>query len=116
VLRSGWAVFLALHLGYCDLPFLNQLQQRVFDASFTGIGIPSVGRAADVDELLEVVWASMGPDAAAAVKGEVFAGHPGRSAQKVAQRLQRVLHEAMIHEAEPVPTIYGERGFADGGQ
>lgn len=114
VLRSGWAVFLALHLGYCDLPFINQLQQRVFDASFIGVGIPSIGRAADVDELLELVWASMGPDAATAVKGEVFTQHPGRAAQKVARRLARIQDEAMILETQPVPTIYGERGFADG--
>lgn len=114
ILRSGWAVFLALHLGYCDLPFLNRLQQRVFDASFTGVGVPSVGRASDVDELLEIVWASMGPSAAAAVKGELFSQHPCRSAQKVARRLERVLGDAMIIEEQPVATIYGARGFADG--
>jgi hypothetical protein len=114
VLRSGWAVFLALHLGYCDLPFLNQLQQRVFDASFTGVHLPSIGRAADVDELLELVWASMGPEAARAVKGDVFSNNAGRSAQKVAKRLERVVSEAMILDAQPVPTIFGERGFADG--
>jgi hypothetical protein len=114
VLRSGWAVFLALHLGYCDLPFLNQLQQRVFDASFTGVGIPAVGRAADVDELLEIAWASMGADATVAVRGEVFASHPGRSAQKIARRLTRIQDEAMILETQPVPSIRGEKGFVDG--
>jgi hypothetical protein len=114
VLRSGWAVFLALLLGYCDLPFLNGLQRRVFEASFTGVGIPAVGRAADVDELLEIVWASMGPGAAEPVRGEVFGAHPSRSAQKVAHRLRRVQDEAMISETEPVPTIFGPRGFADG--
>lgn len=114
VLRSGWAVFLALHLGYCDLPFLNHLQQQVFDSSFTGVDIPSIGRAADVDELLELVWASMITDPAHAVKGDIFTKNPSRSAQKVARRLERVLGDAMIPAAQPVPTIFGERGFADG--
>jgi hypothetical protein len=114
ILRSGWAVFLALHLGYCDLPFLNRLQQRVFDASFTGVGIPSVGQAADVDELLEIVWESMGPNASAAVRGDVFSKSSSRSAQKVARRLERIVTEAMVLEDQPVPSIYGAKGFADG--
>jgi hypothetical protein len=114
ILRSGWAVFLALHLGYCDLPFLNSLLRRVFEASFTGVGIPGVGPMGEVDELLEIVWASMGPNAAAPVRGDVFGQHPGRAAQKVAGRLGRVLKDGMIAEDQPVPTIYGERGFVDG--
>jgi hypothetical protein len=114
VLRAGWAVFLAVHLGYCDLPFLNALLQRTFDASFTGIDIPAVGRAADVDELLQIVWASMGPSATRPVVGAVFAQNPGRTAQKMARRLERVVSDAMFDDKALVPTIFGERGFADG--
>lgn len=77
ILRAGWAVFLAVQLGYCDLPFINALLQRTFDASFTGVDIPTVGRAADVEELLRIVWDSMGPNALRPVVGAVFAQNPG---------------------------------------
>ncbi|HTL11581.1 MAG TPA: hypothetical protein VL588_03790, partial [Bdellovibrionota bacterium] len=34
--RSSWVVFLALHLGFCDLKFLNRLRERAFVAGFEG--------------------------------------------------------------------------------
>jgi hypothetical protein len=109
VLRSGWAVFIALHLGYCELPFLNRLRRRVFEGS--DLAPPSTGVASEIDELVAVVFDSMGADLRSPVRGSVFEEQGSRAGLKMAGRLKRVL--TMIDATEPASTIFGERGFVD---
>ncbi|MGK5082626.1 hypothetical protein WDW37_04910 [Bdellovibrionota bacterium FG-1] len=109
LLRSGWAVFLALHLGYCNWEFLNAIRTRVFEESLSRPAMPR--SQGEVDELVEIVFASLQADPRAAIQGELFARHSGRAAQKLTTRLQRV--QGMIATAQPVATIFGERGFVD---
>jgi hypothetical protein len=113
ILRSSWAVFLALHLGYCDLTFLNTIRLRVFKSSITGVMKATAGHLSEVDELVAFAWDTLGDNAAALVPGDIFAESPSRAAMKLTARLQRIRTESMIREQDPVPTIYGERGFAD---
>ena len=37
ILQSAWGVFLAMHLGYCDLDFLKEFRIRVFNDAVAGI-------------------------------------------------------------------------------
>jgi hypothetical protein len=106
ILASGWAVFLALHLGYCDLIFLNQIRLAVFEQKVDGVlsEMPKSEPKSEVDELIALALTTM--DGA-------FGNQPGAVAQKVASRLQRVSAE-FIQEQTTVPTIFGPAGFIHG--
>ena len=110
VLRSSWAVYLALHLGYCDLGFLNSIRAQMFALSLRGEKVPAIGRAGEVQELVEIVWRSLSEDAVGMVKGTVFTSQSSRAAQKMKSRLERVKSE-MIRQDQPAATIFGARGF-----
>jgi hypothetical protein len=114
VLRSSWAVFLALHLGYCDFEFLNALRLRVFDTTSAGATLPSVGRGSEVDELLEIVGQSLTESALAPVRGDIFSATATRASQKMVSRLERI-RAKLIRADEPAATIYGAAGFAGEG-
>jgi hypothetical protein len=57
VFRSSWAVFLALHLGYCDAPFLSQLRYQVFEE--TAFSQKKEDIKSEVDELVKLVHESL---------------------------------------------------------
>ncbi len=109
ILRSGLAVFLALHLGYCDLSFLTSLRARVFEATVAG---GDYLRTGEVEELLDLVWRTMTDVKVTLIHEELFANSALRSAQKLSSRLSRV-KQAMIREDAPVPTVFGLKGFVD---
>jgi hypothetical protein len=111
ILRSGWAVFLAVHLGYCDLDFLNRLRDQVFVAALNGQASGLGGMAGEVEELVDIVFESLSADPRQMVRAELFDQHASRAAQKLSKRMQRA--RAMIPAGEPVATIFGERGFTD---
>ena len=111
LLRSGWAVFLALHLGYCDLPFLMRLRLRVFRSSMRQQIPDPTRRMSEVDELVEIVSTSLCDDPRRPVTGELFSSHPSRVAQKMSGKLQRI--KSMIPEGQEAASIFGEGGFAD---
>jgi hypothetical protein len=113
VLRSSWAVFLALHLGYCDLAFLNAIRLRIFAEELGQKNPPANGRTGDVQELVEIVGLSLSEDALKRVRGESFALHESRTARKMSGRLERVRAQ-LVSEEDLSPTIFGPGGFAGG--
>jgi hypothetical protein len=110
VCRSALGVFLALHLGYCDLAFLNALRLRIFAETVSGAPRRSHGN--EVDELVELCELSLGSFNVPLMTGDFFAQRPNRVALKLVSKLERVQKE-FIRESDPQPTIFGENGFVD---
>jgi hypothetical protein len=111
VFRSSWAVFLALHLGLCELGFLNRLRRRVFDETALGAG-GAEGRS-EVDDLVALARDSFEDSGGAGtLRGDVFKDRGERVAQKIDSRLERV-RRSFIRPDQPVPSIYGAKGFLD---
>jgi len=110
LLRSGWVVFLALHLGYCNLEFLNELRMRVFEENIEGE--PELSDRNEVDELIAFGYSTLKNIHLKLIRGDFFKKKPGRVAQKLSDRLERVRQE-FLSRGSKRPTIYGERGFID---
>ncbi len=113
IFRSSWAVFLALHLGFCELEFLNRLRLRIFDDTIQNRS--SAAQWSEVDELVAIACDSLDGLQAVNAKqltGAFFSTRGERVCQKITSRLERVKASLAPKDA-PVPTIYGERGFVD---
>lgn len=108
---SSWAVFLALHLGRCDLGYLSRFRAQVFAAAFPEV--PSevdLGKMdADSQELLEIARQTF-VDPTAPLKIDTFDDRPERVAQMIAGRFRRVLTE-FIRKDRIAPTVFGEKGL-----
>lgn len=110
VMRSSWAVFLALLLGYCDLEFLNTIRNRVFQLSLKG---ESVGEPKnEIDELTAIVIAMLEDTATRFLSAEYFTGRPDRVSKRIAGRMERVKAQ-FIRQDLAVPSIFGPLGFVD---
>jgi hypothetical protein len=110
LLRSGWVVFLALHLGYSDLDFLNELRFRVFEENIKGD--PELVPENEVDELIAFSYVTFKNIHVRLIKGDLFGKIPGAVAQKISNRIDRIRLE-FLSKGRHAPTIYGERGFID---
>ncbi|MCC7442347.1 MAG: hypothetical protein IT285_11980 [Bdellovibrionales bacterium] len=86
--RSSWMVFLALHLGFCELRFLNRLRERAFLAGFEGAN-PFVAHA-ELDELYQLASLSLESDETTVLDASFFDDRPERVSQKLRFRLDRV--------------------------
>lgn len=109
---SSWIVYLALHLGYSELKFLNQLRQNIFSEIMSGAPLSRVPNN-ELNELIQ--WAvslfkdghprSFQPGAFLAQKHLVFA-------QKIMVRLIRIKNH-LLHSEYHRATIYGAKGVVD---
>jgi hypothetical protein len=108
--RSAWAVFLALHLGYTDLGFIERLRIRVFEEN--ALRMRSVVHQGEVDELIAVASVSLKSTRLRIIKGDFFDRRPERVSQKLASRLERV-RDGLMSTGSGAPTIYGRKGFVD---
>jgi hypothetical protein len=111
IIRSALTVFLALHLGYCDLDFLNQLRLDVFKDALSGKET-FADALSERDELRALAGAILRTSSSKIVKAEFFAASHGTIAVKLVARMERVKAQ-MIRAEQPVPTIYGAKGFVD---
>ena len=107
LLRSSWAVFLALHLGYCDLPFLNQLRQEVFSKNLNGISKNSWLN--EIEELALFAGESVN-EKTRLLTQDLFKSREDRIFQKITARMDRIRSE-LAGRGENPPTLYGEGGF-----
>jgi hypothetical protein len=110
VLLSGWAVFLALHLGHCELDFLSKLRESVFAEAFDGR--PEAESCLEVRELKEMARASLGDTVSRGIRAEDFRSRPDRASQKIASRMERA-KASLIRRDSGIPTIHGQKGFLD---
>lgn len=110
IYRSSWAVFLALHLGYCDLGFINRLRLRVYEETAME-KISTVARN-EVDELIQLVHLSLQSTQTRLVQGDFFRRRIERVSQKFTSRFERIRKSLMSRGNHP-PSIAGEGGFID---
>ncbi|MCM2322573.1 MAG: hypothetical protein NDJ90_04865 [Oligoflexia bacterium] len=111
MLLSSWAVFLALHIGHCDLGFLNALRVRVFTEAAYGAG--EQRRFAPVDEVISAARRSLPAESRLApLRADGFVGQTDRVSQKMLSRLRRVIQD-LLRPERPVATIFGPGGFVD---
>ncbi len=91
-LSAAWSVFLGLHLGYCNLPFLKGLRARAFQSAIQASAVGS--ETGEVAELIDVAQATLAEPlpslAGGAVSAERLSQDFGRTSEKIAARLNRV--------------------------
>lgn len=110
---SSWAVFLALHLGRCDLGYLSKMRAQIFASAFESIpfGMHHGPMDPETRELVALAAATMG-SRLGRIEAKVFEGRNERLAQMLASRMRRVMAE-FVRKDRPAPTIYGEKGLID---
>lgn len=111
LLRSGWTVFLALHLGYCDLAFLSDLRKNVFEQVMQNITLD--GAATEVGELIWLSSQLLEDPWVAQIQGSLFNERTDRTSLKLVSRLQRLSQE-LVAKDQKLATIHGPEGFIDG--
>lgn len=128
ILKTDWTVFLALHLGYNDIDFLNRLRLYGFIRSMrwqegrflknlenqqnvkTYQKILGQMKTPELVELFQMTDATFYDPKLRELRHAFFDQRYERICQKMQSRLMRVGSEmqALIN---PAPSIYGERGF-----
>jgi hypothetical protein len=111
IVISSWAVFIALHLGHCNLGYLNRLRLAVFEEVVRGKS-PGFARQCGMEDILAVAGDSF-RHKSGIVRGESHFQGSDHVSQKMASRLARVKREFAETNADQ-PTIYGQKGFIDG--
>ena len=107
---SSWGVFLALHLGYCELGFINNLRIQIFNE--VSIGDKRQNLTQDIDDLIEVSISSFQESKFKVISSQAFKNKSHKSALKLLARLNRVGNELLSKLKSP-PSIYGKQGFLD---
>lgn len=107
---SSWVVFLALHLSYCEIDFLNDLRVQVFKAK---CGHPAVQSSdKEIRELIKIVSISLeDPQLMRSFNAVFFEGRTEKVSKKLRSRLDRIRKE-FLSRGEP-PSIFGDEGFID---
>lgn len=111
IFRSSWAVFLALHLGMCDLKFINQLRYRVFVETVSGKTLYSEDQT-EIDELIRVANESCKTLETRLLSSQLFEKRSDRTSLKLVNRLRRVEKELIQGDSQLV-SIFGSGGFID---
>ena len=86
--RSSWAVFLALHLGYCELKYLNKLRARVFLETQEVIYKKSISN--ETDELITHATEVISNGKIETLTPEMWTQKRSRVSQKLESRLRRI--------------------------
>ena len=112
IFRSSWAVFLALHLGLCDLPWLTRLRARVFAETSGQIWSGKSDRdGSDITELLRLAQSALFDDEGLQpLSGESFQFEDQRVCLKIQSRLERVKKEFAPRSAYR-GSVRGKKGF-----
>lgn len=113
-IRSAWTVFLALHLGYCDLRILERLRLRVFREVLEGTVSAMAGRRSEVDELCELCSALTPSEKVQNFDPKAFEDFAGRVPEKLIARLNRV-RETLLDTSRMQASVYGAGGFCSVG-
>lgn len=111
ILRSSWVVFLALHLGYCDLEYLRKIRIQSFTETMQGDGFGAI-ESGDLEEILSSACEMVRSRKTRRLEGALFNEGTDRVSQKMAARLNRIKTQ-LIPERTTLATIYGQTGFID---
>ncbi len=111
ILQSAWGVFLALHLGHCQLDFLNSLRGDLFKNSLTHLAPDNSGD--DFSDLSRFVSYTIPNSEVKILDWSLFNARDTKLSEKITVRLKRI-KEKWITQNQPSPTIFGAEGFRDG--
>ncbi len=112
ILSSSLLIFLALHLGWCDLPYLNDLRVRSFDAVMEGV-TQFHGRVSEEVELFSICRDAAFVEKTRSLTRDWLALRAEIVGQKLAFRLGRVLRD-LAEKSQPTSSVYGKGGLIDG--
>ncbi|MBY0471006.1 hypothetical protein K2X30_07530 [bacterium] len=116
MLLSGWAVFLALHLGYCDIHFLNALRTQAILNSLKDAKMP-LDAAAPLeghfvgDELLSLAQFALAQPEETEFK-QILQKRGDHLSLKILSRIGRVEDKLRSNEFAKA-SIYGPEGFLE---
>ena len=110
VLQAATVTFLALHLGYSNLDFLNVLRLSTFERIVAPVPGPTL--RTEVMELTRLVGEMLRDTEFREIRSDWLARHPARAAHRLVSRLARIDADLVVRE-RVAPSIFGERGFAD---
>lgn len=118
ILRSSVAVFLALHLGYCDPEHLTKIRELIFArtaevAEPNPDQIDSVVVSAEFLDLINVVERLIQSPADEVITAESLKTISSRAAYKIVSRIERVQRDFQ-RDKWAVYSVSGKGGFCDG--
>jgi hypothetical protein len=101
IMSSSWAVFIALHLGYTDLSFLNRLRLSVIHETMSGqsANLTSPWKNPEIHQMIQVARNSLGKDLeplpGSLIHYNVLQTHFNIASEKLSSRMRRV--ERLAH-------------------
>lgn len=111
VFCSSWAVWLAIHLGYCELRFLNGLRTAVYDRAVEGEPGSMISSGDEIEDLVKFSLLTEAGKQAKFWDASVLETLPGRLGQKLSSRMKRVKSEIAVTQNHS-PSIHDAGGFA----
>jgi hypothetical protein len=114
LLRSSVAVFLALHLGYCERQLLKEIRNKIFNGTMDNSELSH--DQDEISHLLRLVQASLPNLETRSISIERFLAlleNPetnGRGSRKLISRLKRV-NDGLIDPKAQAPSIFGKKGL-----
>lgn len=115
LIQSGWAVFLALHVGHCDLRFLGLLRQQIFSRMLDGEGTrPKIRNAPAVDELIEGVFRKPMDLRSGSMDARGLEHEQGAFFLKIARKLRRI-REVLAQQALSTEELQADAGLGEEG-
>jgi hypothetical protein len=109
-IRAAWSVFLALHLGYCELRMLERLRDRVFRSVIDHQSGTILDRKSELDEVVEFAAALTPSENVQNFDPKSFEDFSGRVPFKLISRLRRI-RESLIDPSVVPVSVFGAGGF-----
>lgn len=110
MLLSSWAVFIALHIGLCELTYLNNLRARVIEEVLTGQS-PEHDYS-ETDEVIRLALDTLPQQKIQVIEANMLGKRASRLAGKLAGRLDRIVSE-LVGPRTPSASVYGKGGLID---
>lgn len=119
--ESSWTVFLALHLGFCELEFVNDLRLRAFRESVKKSSMPGVNKnyRSEVELLIAISRRffdeaeGVADPAVHALQADRLGGLSEVVGQRMLSRIERMRRELVKAETK-LASVAGENGFVEG--
>ncbi len=108
---AGWSVFLALHLGICDVGTISKLRLQIFAQEFPQcFSMAELGpMSAEGRDIVDFARASL-PATTGRIRVPELLNQPGRLSQKLNARFERIFKD-FIRKDRPAATIFGQKGL-----
>ncbi len=109
ILLSSWIIFIALHMGYTNLGYLERIRNRVFKSLLNEEDL--VGADPDLQKIVEIGTYAFKERKGESISGLYFKERSEVVSKKLESRLNRIQKELL--GSTPAPSIIGPEGFCD---